>query len=72
MTDPRYPIGPFEAPATFSAEGRGKCITQIAEAPALLRDAVAGLSASQLQQPYRDGGRSVGGVGVGTNYRHRL
>lgn len=62
MTDPRYPIGPFETPATFSAEGRAGLIAQIEAAPARLREAIAGLSARQLQHPYRDGGWIVAQV----------
>ncbi len=59
MTDPRYPIGPFEPPDALDAAQRVTCIDQIAAAPAALRDAVAGLDAGQLDTPYRDGGWTV-------------
>lgn len=56
MSDPRYPIGPFEAPATIDAALREKYIEQIAAAPAALWAAVEGLQESHLRIPYRDGG----------------
>jgi len=57
MTDPRYPIGPFRMESkTLTAEQRRGFIGQIAEAPGKLRAAVAGLSAAQLDVPYRPGG----------------
>lgn len=59
MTDPRYPIGRFEAPERLAPVERGTCIDQIAAAPQALRDAVAGLTAAQLDTPYRDGGWTV-------------
>ncbi len=59
MTDLRYPIGRFEAPAVSSPEQRRGRIDQIAAAPAALRAAVAGLTAAQLDTPYRDGGWTV-------------
>ena len=59
MTDPRYPIGKFEAPKILNADLRNKLISQIAEAPSLLRKAVAGLNSQQLNTPYRDGGWTV-------------
>jgi uncharacterized damage-inducible protein DinB len=59
MTDLRYPIGKFEAPKTMTAELRNALISQIAEAPLQLRQAVAGLNSQQLNTPYRDGGWTV-------------
>ena len=59
MTDPRYPIGPFVAPAAFTPAQRATAIEQIAAAPAALRRAVAGLSPAQLAARYRDGGWTV-------------
>lgn len=56
MTDPRYPIGRFEAPRTAGAAECSDWIEQIAAAPAALRAAVAGLDEEQLETPYRDGG----------------
>jgi hypothetical protein len=57
--DPRFPIGKFRAPASFSVEDRDRYIGVIAAAPARLRAAVAGLSAAQLDTPYREGGWTV-------------
>jgi hypothetical protein len=59
MTDPRYPIGRFEFPERLSPAERAACIDQIAAAPAALRRAVAGLTAAQVDTPYRDGGWTV-------------
>lgn len=56
MTDPRYPIGELETPTTFDAPLRRRLIADIAKAPSLLRQAVAGLSPSQLDTRYRAGG----------------
>jgi len=58
-TDPRYPIGKFVRPATFTPESRAECIRRIADAPAMIRLAVAGLSEAQLDTPYREGGWTV-------------
>ena len=58
--DPRYPIGAFERPVEpLSGSQRNRFIGEIAEAPARLRDAVAGLSEAQLDTPYRPGGWTV-------------
>jgi uncharacterized damage-inducible protein DinB len=55
--DPRYPIGRFQAPAGRLSEAeRAARIEEIAQAPSRLREAVNGLSASQLDTPYREGG----------------
>lgn len=59
MTDPRYPIGKFEAPASLTGDLRQNLIQSIAGAPARLRAAVSGLSEEQLNTPYRDGGWTV-------------
>ena len=59
MIDLRYPIGKFEAPKTMTAELRHELISQIAEAPSQLREAVAGLNPQQLNTPYREGGWTV-------------
>lgn len=56
MSDPRYPIGRFQAPDPITAQHREQWMTDLEEAPALLRQAVAGLSEEQLDTPYRDGG----------------
>ena len=44
MVDPRYPVGKFEPPAQVSEADREMFIRQIEEAPARLREAVAGLT----------------------------
>lgn len=62
MDDPRYPIGRFVIPASYTAESRAECIAQIEEAPVRLRQAVRGLSADQLRQPYRAGGWTLAQV----------
>ena len=54
--DPRYPIGKFEMPATVSDAMRKQWIDEIADTPGLLRAAVRGLNAEQLDTPYREGG----------------
>jgi uncharacterized damage-inducible protein DinB len=57
--DPRYPIGKFEWEGGLTEEKRRQYIEDIAETPAKLRAAVAGLSEPQLATPYRDGGWTV-------------
>jgi len=62
MTDPRYPVGRFVPPTTFSPELRAEFISQIADTPGTLRAAVAGLSEPQRRTPYREGGWTVAQV----------
>src|SRR6185437_458129 len=59
MSDPRFPIGRFEMPAVVSADERPALIRRIETTPARLREAVSGLSAAQLDTPYRDGGWTI-------------
>lgn len=59
MTDPRYPIGKFIFDGTVDVAQRNKWISEIASQPARLCEAVAGLSDTQLDTPYREGGWSV-------------
>lgn len=59
MSDLRYPIGKFQRISELPATERNVLIQQIADAPALLRDAVAGLSSEKLDTPYRLGGWTV-------------
>ena len=59
MTDPRYPIGPSEPSAAVDEDARRVLLRQLADSPARLRDAVAGLSDAQLDTPYRPGGWTV-------------
>lgn len=58
-TDPRYPIGRFVRPQVLTAEERLTVIREIAAAPAALAGMVDGLSAEQLDTPYREGGWTV-------------
>ena len=59
MSDPRFPIGKFSFPGSVTEADRNSFIADIEKAPANLRAAVAGLSAQQLDTPYRDGGWTV-------------
>jgi len=54
--DIRYPVGRFDYKDPSCFEDRAVCLAQLAEAPAKLRAAVAGLSDTQLDTSYRDGG----------------
>jgi uncharacterized damage-inducible protein DinB len=57
--DPRYPTGKFEMPAQVTPARRQKAIEEIAATPAKMRAATKGLSDSQLDMPYREGGWTV-------------
>src|ERR1700685_2084965 len=57
--DVRYPVGRFDFRDPFRSEDRPLFLAQLAEAPAKLRAAVAGLSDGQLDTPYRLGGWTV-------------
>src|SRR6185503_3101319 len=59
MSDPRFPIGKFHYAGPPSEAERQGFIADIANTPAALRAAVSGLSAQQLETPYRDGGWTV-------------
>ena len=59
MDDLRYPIGPFRYSGTGNPAGREQWIGEIAAAPAALRASVSGLSAGQLDTPYRPDGWTV-------------
>jgi uncharacterized damage-inducible protein DinB len=60
MSDPRYPIGPFQLPdETLSDKARAALVAQVAAAPEGLRAAVTGLNEAQLDTPYREGGWTV-------------
>jgi DinB superfamily len=60
MTDElRYPVGPCERPAEISAEEKQRHLLDIAELPAKLREAVAGLAPQHLDIPYREGGWTI-------------
>ena len=55
----RYPIGKFQFPNGVSDSERETLLQQIADTPAKLREAVAGLDDEQLATPYRPDGWSV-------------
>jgi hypothetical protein len=57
--DPRYPVGKFEYRSPSTDAQRSAFIQTIADTPGRLRDALRGLTASQLDTPYRDGGWTV-------------
>ena len=57
--DLRHPIGKFVRPATLTPQEREQALQKIAELPKKLRAAVTGLSESQIDTPYRDGGWTV-------------
>lgn len=59
MTDLRYPIGPFERESEITGERRRQYMEQLAGTPEKLREAVQGLSAAQLDTPYRPKGWTV-------------
>ncbi len=56
--DLRYPIGSWSTPDADPAV-LAALVDDVAAAPAKLRAAIAGLDASQLDTPYRDGGWTV-------------
>src|ERR1700735_1128463 len=57
--DLRYPVGRFSAPAVSDVKVRAGQIETLCLLPERLRAAVDGLSDSQLDTPYRDGGWTV-------------
>lgn len=59
MADPRYPIGKFKFEGSLNHAQLQKLIDDIEQTPARLRAAVQGLSDSQLDTPYREGGWTV-------------
>ena len=59
MEDLRYPVGNFQFPAAVSSQELATFIDHIAATPARMRAAIAGLSDSQLDTPYRPGGWTV-------------
>ena len=59
VSDLRYPIGKFTPVPSLTATQRAKCIDEVAAAPGQLRRAVTGLTPTQLDTPYRDGGWTV-------------
>ncbi|MDZ4715446.1 MAG: bacillithiol transferase BstA [Cytophagales bacterium] len=60
--DPRYPIGKYLAKESYSPSEVTSFIERIRTVPQRLELALQGLSATQLDSPYRDGGWTVGQV----------
>jgi len=58
-SDLRFPVGKFKFPDTIGIDDRSKFVEQIAQTPAHLRAAVAGLSNEQLETAYRPEGWTV-------------
>ena len=58
-TDPRYPVGKFKRPDSYTDASRTAAVATIAALPTTIREAVAGLSDPQLGTPYREGGWTV-------------
>lgn len=59
MENITHPIGKFSFDKDVTPEKRAACIRDIAELPARLAAALAGLSAAQLDTPYREGGWTI-------------
>lgn len=59
ISDPRYPIGPEPVFEPITAATRLKYVDTVAELPSAIRAAVSGLTAPQLDTPYRPGGWTV-------------
>jgi len=57
--DPSYPIGRFQAPEVVQPWILQGAMSDIAELPQALRNAVQGLNDAQLRTPYREGGWEV-------------
>ena len=67
MTDPRYPVGKFTYNNPPTESEREILITDIQRTPKYLRASVQGLSPTQWETPYRDGGWTIRQV-----VRHRV
>ena len=59
MSEPRYPVGKFSYDTPPSEAQRDELIQEIENAPTALRSAIQGLSAEQIETPYRNGGWTV-------------
>ena len=59
LEDFRYPIGRFTPPASSDPAIRAEHITTLRLLPGTLQTAVSGLSHTQLDTPYREGGWTV-------------
>ncbi|WP_191566146.1 YfiT family bacillithiol transferase [Metabacillus idriensis] len=59
MDDLRYPIGLFQAPEKIERHHLEVWLEELSAAPVRLRDAISGLTGSQLDTPYRPDGWTV-------------
>ena len=59
LDDLRYPIGRFTKPASFEPAARAEQISVLRLLPGNIQAAVSGLSHTQLDTPYREGGWTV-------------
>jgi hypothetical protein len=57
--DPRYPIGKFQKPSSFSPAEIKDWMKTLAELPSRLKKEVEHLKDDQLDTPYRDGGWTI-------------
>ena len=55
-TDPRFPIGKFSFDGNLTPQQKQQYLVDIEQTPTRLRAALKGLSDSQLNTPYREGG----------------
>ena len=55
----RYPIGKFKPPVNIKMEDIKRWIETLKNYPQQMREAVSGLSESQLDTPYREGGWTI-------------
>ncbi len=55
----QYPIGRFKGPFRITPDDRKNYIAEIAQLPAQIREAVAGLENEQLDTPYRTHGWTI-------------
>lgn len=58
-TDPRYPIGKYLAKESYSSEEVITFVQRIASTPVRMEQAIQGLSITQLDTPYREGGWTI-------------
>ena len=56
MADPRYPTGQVTLKGALTTDERHRAFAALAASPNQLYDAVRGLSETQLDTPYREGG----------------
>ena len=57
--DLRFPTGKFQRPPALDTQARARAIQIVEATPSQLRQAVAGLTETQLDTPYRPGGWTV-------------